>query len=163
MGNIYKNLLNSRRNWKFSGIFQKLPHFQSHSCRFLLLFWSTFQNIIKIGNSGIKLNRVWQNLGQKHLIYSEMRWKLRKMGWVYVFGCQTHLVHDNKWGGGGMGPLKFSKIILSDHGVHLNVLQTSPPRWRRGSTIFLRKARNLKEAIAQSIESCSKMNLCHQL
>ena len=29
-----------------------------------------------------------------------------------------------------MGPLRFSKFPLSDHGVHTKIVQTSPPRFR---------------------------------
>ena len=42
------------------------------------------------------------------------------------FGGQTHLVHDTKCGG-VVGSVKFSKIPLSDHGVHLKGLQTPHP------------------------------------
>ena len=43
------------------------------------------------------------------------------------FGGQTHLVHDTKLGVWVVGPLKFSKISLSDYGVHLKGHQTTPP------------------------------------
>ena len=50
----------------------------------------------------------------------------------YMFFCgQTLLVHDTKWGGlGVVSSLKFSKIPLSDHGVHLKGLQTPLPHTR---------------------------------
>ena len=41
------------------------------------------------------------------------------------FGGQSHLVHDTKWEG-VVGPLRFSKFPLSDHGVHTKIAQTSP-------------------------------------
>ena len=55
------------------------------------------------------------------------------MGWVYVFGGQTHLVHDTKWV--GVGPPKFSKIPFNDHGVHLKGLQ--PPTYTHNTKRFL--------------------------
>ena len=44
----------------------------------------TSSKLNRIGYSGTKRDRVWQNLSQNHLIYSETRYKLRKMGWIYV-------------------------------------------------------------------------------
>ena len=43
------------------------------------------------------------------------------VGNLFFIG-QTHLVHDTKWG--VVGPLKFYKIPLSDHGVYSEGLQT---------------------------------------
>ena len=45
-----------------------------------------------------------------------------KLGGYMFFGGQIHLVHDTKWDG-VVGPLKFSKIPLSDHGVYLKGLK----------------------------------------
>ena len=83
------------RNWKFSEKYLKnslIFHSHScrvHSCRFFFVFFGRPPKISskldRIGNSGTKLDRVRQNLGQNHLMYIEMRWKLRKMGWVNVF------------------------------------------------------------------------------
>ena len=39
-----------------------------------------------------------------------------KGGGYMFFGRQSHLVHDTKWEG-VVGPLRFSKFPLSDHGV----------------------------------------------
>ena len=38
------------------------------------------------------------------------------------FGGQTHLEHDTKWKG-VVGPLRFSKFPLSDHGIHAKIVQ----------------------------------------
>ena len=54
--------------------------FHSDSFRFIVVvfldFWLTVKNTSKlerIGNSGTKLDKVCQNLGQNHLVHSEMR------------------------------------------------------------------------------------------
>ena len=44
------------------------------------------------------------------------------MGVYMFFGCQTHLVHDNKWGGYWVLS-NFHNFPLSDHGVHFKILQ----------------------------------------
>ena len=46
-----------------------------------------------------------------------------KGGGYMFFGGQSHLVHDTKWEG-VVGPLRFSKFPLSDHGVHTKIVQT---------------------------------------
>ena len=49
-----------------------------------------------------------------------------KWGGYMFFGCQTHLVHDTKWGRWWV-LLNFPNFPLSDHGVHLKILQIPPP------------------------------------
>ena len=87
---------------------------------------TTLTKLNRIDNSGTKLARVWQNWGQNHLICnSEMRWKLRKMGWVYAFWWSKPL-STMYMTLSVVGPLKFSKIPLSDHDFHLKVLYPPP-------------------------------------
>ena len=55
-----------------------------------------------------------------------MRWKLRKVGWAMFFVVKP-TYYMTLSGVELAGPIKFSKIPLSDHGFHLKVLQTILP------------------------------------
>ena len=144
MGNISKNLLNSRReignfreNLKNSLIFHS-HSCRVHSCRYFLFFVDLpkhHQNWIDLVIRGPNLIGC-DKMSVKPL---NIKWNAMKItkNWVgiclLVVKPTGHLVHDTKWGG-GVGPLKFSKFPLCDHGVHSTVLQTPLPPSVRGSS-----------------------------
>ena len=148
MGNISKNLLNSRREIGNFGEYLKnslIFHFRSchfHSCRFCFCFWLMVDLPKPHQNSGTKLDRVWSKPLSKQWNATE----ITKNG----VGVCILVVKPTKYMGWGseqwlVGPLEFFKIPLSDDGVHLKGLEI--PRYN----IMILRAYSFKTQILYKI------------